>query len=584
MQDQIQEIKQKIDIVEFIAKYLPDLKKRGRHWTARCPFHQEKSPSFIVSPELQIYKCFGCGKGGDVFNFWQEFEKVDFKESLAELAKIAGVKLVSQFQNLDTETQKQQLISLNSHLANFYNYVLTTHPLGKNAREYLQDRGITSETIKKFKIGFSPQSSDQTVKYLLKQKFKTQNLIDSGTFLTGHSGLFDRFSGRLVFPLFDYRSRPLGFSGRLLPQSNQQKYAKYINSPETILYHKSQMLFGINFAKEAIKKEKFAVVVEGEFDMISPYQNGFQNFVALKGTAFTQEQLLLLKRYTESLVLGLDTDFAGNHATLKSILLAESLGFDLKVLILPANYKDPDEAIQADSQAFQKNLLSAIPVWDFVINSSVKQFGTGSNLAKKQIMTQVLPLLNSISNSIIRQDYFKKLAIELETDWQLLESEAQKINQKTSFSTPQTTSSPATFHESRQSALIKLILGAKSPQAVAKQVAEKLDLSQDIPENIILKNLTEYTSAHDFAQLLPPEILPLFQQLYLHSESQNLDSIVRAKQIQDLKNLILKDQLQQHLKKIRQLLAKSELYQDENQTAALEQDYNLTLKKLSRLN
>ncbi|PIU72997.1 DNA primase, partial [Candidatus Shapirobacteria bacterium CG06_land_8_20_14_3_00_40_12] len=349
MENQVEEIKKKLDIVEVINRLLP-LRKRGRHYVANCPFHQEKTPSFIVSPELQIYKCFGCGKAGDVFSFIQEFNRIDFREALEEMAKVAGVKLLNTFEDSREEKNKKTLLKINEEVARFYHYMLTTHQLGKEAREYLEKREIDEKMIKTFQVGFCPNDSRLITAYLKKKNFTEEDLVKTGTFGWSQYGgkkLYDRFSGRLTFPLVDFRERILGFSGRVLPGAKAEQ-AKYINSPETELYHKSQMVYGLNLAKEAIRKELSVIVVEGEFDMISPFGTGIKNIVAIKGTAFTEEQLQLLRRYTDTLILALDSDFAGNNAAIKSIEMAEKLEFEIRVVNLVGKYKDPDEAIRDD--------------------------------------------------------------------------------------------------------------------------------------------------------------------------------------------------------------------------------------------
>ncbi|MFA6361458.1 MAG: DNA primase, partial [Candidatus Shapirobacteria bacterium] len=335
MDNQVDEIKQKLNIVDVINRYVP-LKKRGRNYIACCPFHGEKTPSFTVSEELQIYKCFGCGASGDIFTFLQEFEKIDFREALVELAPLAGIVLQKSEFVSQEESKKKILISINTHVSQFYNYILTTHPLGNIALKYVLKRGITLETIKKFKIGFSPENPQILINFLAKKGFKISDLIATGTFGQSqyNSSLYDRFQGRLVFPLSDYRGQVLGFSGRILPSTTNPNMAKYINSPETEIYHKSQNLFGLHLAKDIIRTENSVIVTEGEFDMISPFQQGIENIVAIKGTAFTEDQLRLLRRFTDTIILALDSDFAGNNAARKSIELADSMEFDIKVLVL----------------------------------------------------------------------------------------------------------------------------------------------------------------------------------------------------------------------------------------------------------
>ena len=399
MDNQVDEIKQKLNIVDVINRFLP-LKKRGRNHIACCPFHGEKTPSFTVSEELQIFKCFGCGKSGDVFTFLQEYERITFPEALTELAAMAGITLKkSEFVDKQ-ESRKKVLMDLNAQVGKFYQYMLLTHPLGKNALDYVLKRGITLDTIKQFGLGFSPENSQIAVNFLTKKGYKISDLIASGTFGQSqyNSRIYDRFQGRLTFPLSDYRGRILGFSGRLLPTTKNQDSGKYINSPETEIYHKSFNLFGLHLTKDFIRQLNAVIATEGEFDMISPFQAGIKNIVAIKGTAFTEEQLQLLRRYTDTLILGLDSDFAGSNASRRSIELADSMEFDIKVLILGDKYKDPDEAVRSDIEFFKTQLNQAVSIWDFIIQSQIKINNPDTIKGKKEILNIVLPFLTKIKN------------------------------------------------------------------------------------------------------------------------------------------------------------------------------------------
>ncbi|MBU1130069.1 DNA primase, partial [Patescibacteria group bacterium] len=431
MDNQVEEIKRKLDVVNVIGQYLT-LKKRGRHFLACCPFHQEKTPSFTVSPELQIFKCFGCGKGGDIFTFLQEYEKIDFREALEILAKQAGVTLKRSAEFSQSHIQKKKLLEINNLVSHFYHYVLTKHSQGKQALNYLNKRQISLKTINTFKIGFSPQSPTSLLNFLSKKGHKTPDLIATGTFGQSYNRPYDRFRHRLVFPLINHRDQIVGFSGRILPSLDDQKLAKYINSPETDLYHKGHMFFGLNLAKKYIRKKDSAIIVEGEFDMISPFQAGIKNIIALKGTAFTPDQLRLLKRYTENLILSFDSDFAGTLAAKKSIELADSMGFNIKILDLGNKYKDPDEAILADLGFFKKQVKRSLSIWDFLIHSAVSNFGINTDKGKKQVLNFTLPFLAKIDNSVIKSDYLRKLATELGVDKDAVIQEADKLNKPNS--------------------------------------------------------------------------------------------------------------------------------------------------------
>lgn len=590
MPSQVEEIKQKIDIVELINKSLP-LKKRGRHHIACCPFHSEKTPSFTVSPELQIFKCFGCGKSGDIFTFYQEYHRLEFTEALEELAKIAGVKLVRSSGFTKAETIKKNLLAINQEVAKFYHYILTQHQLGKPVLDYLKDRGISSESIKLFQIGYSPQNSDLILNYLKKKNFPLNDLIASGTFGQSQysSRIYDRFSDRLTFPLVDYRNQILGFSGRILPFSQNQKSAKYINSPETDIYHKSQMLFGLNLSKDEIRNQNSVLVTEGEFDMIAPYQAGFKNIVALKGTAFTQDQLQLLRRYTDTLILALDSDFAGNNAAQKSIELADSFDFDIRVLTLSDKYKDPDEAIQKDLPHFKQQLKKTIPIWDFIISSSIKNFGIDSPKAKKQVLQNVLPFLVKINNSVIRSDYLRLFASEIGSDYEALLQEVKKLAQPSVNLPPplpdKYQEAPPTQVQRLQQYLLTLVIAAKKPTLLAKKLEKYLQHLHSPTQQKILSLLLTHKNyqPESFQTSLPAELQPTFQDLYLKATSQELSSELRSKEVKktvhSIQELILKQEITQLAAKI----AKIDNDSDPDLLKEVELEYNKKTADLSRL-
>ncbi|MBP9817618.1 DNA primase [Candidatus Shapirobacteria bacterium] len=597
MDSQVEEIKKKLDIVEIINRYLP-LKKRGRHHIACCPFHGEKTPSFTVSPELQIFKCFGCGKSGDVFTFVQEFNKIDFREALEDLAKIAGVTLVKSAHLTQEESHRSRLFLVNQEVAKFYHYILTSHPLGKPALDYVLKRGITLDTIKLFKIGYAPTNTSLISQYLLKKNFTIPELIDTGTFGNSHYGrgqLYDRFQDRLVFPLVDFRDRILGFSGRILPFSKNPNSAKYINSPETSIYHKSQTLFGINLVKEAIKSAKSVVVTEGEFDMISPFQSGIQNIVAIKGTAFTPDQLQLLHRYTDTLILALDSDFAGNNAARKSIALADSMDFDIKVVSLGDRFKDPDEAVKADPEFFKTQVGSPIPVWDFIIASAVKSVDINSVSGKKTVLSQVLPFITQIKNSVIRSDYLNKLALEIGSSPESVLEESKKIN-----SSPVTTKNlpgrsptlvglndPAVQHsktEKLEEYLLSLIFGSRQPALVSRKIKKNYTFTTPRFKLIFDKLLRlKKFSPKLFITKLPPELQPTFQDVFLLATNTTIESTHRRLEISKIINQLLSLLYRDQLKTLGDQIARAETVGDEALLSTLEKDYNSVLLHLSGL-
>ncbi len=588
MDNQVEDIKRKLDIVNVISRFLP-LKKRGRHFLACCPFHQEKTPSFTVSPELQIFKCFGCGQGGDVFTFVQKFEKIDFPEALEILAKLAGITLKKSPQFSAKASKNKLLIDINQHMSRFYNFLLTSHPLGKPALNYVLKRGISLATIKTFQLGFSPKNSQLLINFLKKKGYQDSQLIATGTIGRSQyqpSRLYDRFSTRLIFPLIDHRHRLVAFSGRILPGAPPNQ-AKYINSPETSLYHKSHMVYGLNLAKDHIRNQHAVIVTEGEFDMISPFQVGVKNIIAIKGTAFTQEQLRLLHRYTDTLILALDSDFAGTTAAQKSIQLADDLEFDIKVLLLGDKYKDPDEAVQADSKFFKNQLKKTLPIWDFLILSACKNNDPATIKGKKTILSITLPFLIKITNSVIKSDYLKKLAEAISSSPEAVFQEAAKYTSTTpSNSSPLLTPQPASSQtEKLQQSILILLLSAKSPLKLIKTLKKELKIITTPRYKKIISALLKTTkfSPQKFMQKLPPESQTVFQSLFVSATSIEIESNRRQFEIKKSLNLLQKFTLKNKLTSLSQQISRLESRGQHSQLKKVESRYNRILTKLSQL-
>ena len=409
--DQVEEVKQKTDIVALINEYLP-LKKAGRNYRANCPFHGEKTPSFMVSPELQIYKCFGCSESGDAFSFLEKYEGMEFYEALKFLAQRTGVKLKAIGDKQYSEREK--LYEINELAGKFYQYILAKHPAGKIARQYvLQKRGLKPETIKTFGIGFAPDIPDLLSKFLLKKKYNHYDIEKTGLVFVGRGRVFDRFRGRVTFPLYDHRGNCIGMAGRILPEYERKEVGKYINSPETPVYHKGNVLYGLNATRSEIKREKYAVVVEGEVDLISSWQAGIKNIVAIKGTALTPEQIKVLSRLTSKLVLALDSDLAGDSAARRGIEIAQSQGMEVRV-VRTGEYKDPDEFARADPEGLKKAIQTAENVWDFLIEVIFAKHDPNTGEGKAKISREIVPILASIEDKIVQSHYISLVAKKLD--------------------------------------------------------------------------------------------------------------------------------------------------------------------------
>jgi len=407
--DQVSQIKQKLDVVDVVGSYV-SLKKAGRNYRGVCPFHSEKTPSFMVSPELQIYKCFGCGAAGDIFNFVEQIEGVDFATALEQLAERAGIKL----EKTDYDPQnaiKKQIYFINDLTAKFYNYVLTKHSSGKLGLEYLKTkRKLTDQTIAEFQLGYAPDNWDSLYSFLSKKGIKDDDMLQAGVIVTKQSGsgFVDKFRGRIMFPLKSVDGKVVGFTARTV----LDREPKYLNTSETPVFHKTFFLFGLDKNKLEIKKDG-AIFVEGQMDLISAWQGGIKNVVSVSGTSLTTNQLTLLARYTNDITFCFDSDSAGINASYRAVEMAEKLNFNIKSAIIPAPYKDLDDMVMANAEEAKKHLKNAIPAYDYFIITMLKKYDKNTALGKKSIMDELVPLFSRITNQVLFDHYSKKIASEL---------------------------------------------------------------------------------------------------------------------------------------------------------------------------
>lgn len=537
-QDQIEEVKTKTDIVSIISEHV-ELKKSGRNYKGLCPFHSEKTPSFMVSPELQIFKCFGCGESGDVISFLQKSEGMDFPEALKYLADRAGVKLIQrQFKG---KGDREKLIEINALAAKFYNYILLNHKVGKPALNYLtKERGLKLETIKTFNIGFSPNVPLALKKFLIdKKKYSYRDLEKAGIVYRRGSGAIDRFKGRVIFPLLDHRGNNIGLAGRILP-STKTEAGKYINSPETEVYHKSKVLYGLNTTRKYIKKENSAVVVEGELDMVSSWQSGIKNVVAIKGTALTEDQVRLLSRFSGEFVIALDSDAAGDMATRRSISLAQDQGVEVKIARL-GKYKDPDDMARKDPAGYKKALKNAQGVWDFLVELIFSKYDETSGTGKAKISKEISPILAEIQDEIVQAHYIEKVARKLGVPREAVADQARKIKVKESGTTPEIAIPTRTKVKTRQELLEERLLALafqSDPGILSEKKTFSLfaaPLTTRIAEEYrkYSKKNKEFNPS-DFAENLPKELVQGFADMILEDVQNLIERPQVLKKEQDL--------------------------------------------------
>lgn len=540
----IDEIKSRLNIVDVIGARIP-LKKAGRNFKALCPFHNEKTPSFIVSPDRQIFHCFGCGRGGSIFDFVMAFDRLDFPEALMDLAQQAGVKLERRVFDTPQDKLKQRLYEVNHLASEFYHYLLTDHSLGEKARLYLKNRGISDKSIKTFVLGYSPNSWDGLGKYLKKKGYDEELLEQAGLVIRTQNSerndqtrarFYDRFRGRVMFTLKDHRGNVVGFSGRVLEA--QAKEAKYINTSETPVYSKSNVLYGLDVTRTNIQDANEAVLMEGEFDVISSFQAGIGNVVAIKGSALTEGHARLLRRFAERLVFALDSDVAGDAAARRGIEIAEAAGFDMRVMT-PAGGKDPDEVARTNAGLLKKALKEAIPVYDYFIASALARFDATSAFGKKKISEELLPIVAKIENPVVQGHYIKKLAGALAVTEATITEGLRKLKKltsgKTSETLPAKIQSAANRWEKLEVYVLALILQGEAAARLEelRNQIQYQDLTQRVVAQI-LEKLEKFLQDHrvfllkDFADSLPKELLSAFDEACLWDISDFIEDEERS--------------------------------------------------------
>lgn len=423
--DQKDEVKSKVDIVEVISSYVP-LKKAGRNFAGLCPFHSEKTPSFMVSPDRQVFKCFGCGVSGDVFSFLEKVEGWGFRETLEELAKRVGVKLVTSVPTARGK-EKEKLIEIHKLAAKFYSYLLTDHKVGNVARTYLEKRGIKKDIWQKYGLGYAPGGWENLRDFFVKHGFGSDDVAGSGLVIARQGrdvSYYDRFRNRLVFPLKDDKGVVLGFSGRVIGQETNNE-PKYVNSPETLIFNKGSLLFGMDIAKSAIRQKDEAILVEGEFDALSLFQAGYENVVASKGTALTEKQVVILSRICSNVALCFDADLAGDAAARRGIELLDASGINVRVVGLN-EFKDPDEFAQKDPKGLVDALKNAQNVYEFFLKSATSRYNPKSVDGKRKIGQEIIPVVAKITDDIVRAHFIDRISKELDLDSSLVASAVEK--------------------------------------------------------------------------------------------------------------------------------------------------------------
>lgn len=406
-EDVIEEVRTRNDIVDVISQYV-NLKKKGANYFGLCPFHNEKSPSFSVSPGKQMYYCFGCGAGGNVITFVMEYENYSFVEAVKMLADRAGITLPEVEYSREAKAQadlKNTLLEINRLAANYFYYQLK-QPQGKNGYDYLRRRMLSDDTIKRFGLGFSNKTPGDLYQYMKSKGYSDNILKETGLFFIEERGAHDKFWNRVMFPILDVNNRVIGFGGRVMGDGEP----KYLNSPETKLFDKSRNLYGLNYARTS--REKYMLICEGYMDVIALHQAGFTNAVASLGTAFTSQHAVLLKRYTDQVILTYDSDGAGIKAALRAIPILKDVGMSVKVLNMKP-YKDPDEFIKnLGQEEFQKRIDSAVNSFMFEISVIRSGYNMQDPESKTAFYNAAAKKLLEFPEKLERDNYTEAVARE----------------------------------------------------------------------------------------------------------------------------------------------------------------------------
>ncbi|MDQ3754580.1 MAG: DNA primase [Acidobacteriota bacterium] len=508
----IDDLRRQADIVRVINDYV-SLKKKGANWMACCPFHQEKTPSFSVNPAKDIFFCFGCQKGGSVFNFVMEMERVSFPEAIRIVAEKANVALPQMEEDKRFESRRKEadeVIELNGWALEWWERQLDEgHPEAKAAREYVEGRGISDETRRKFRLGYAPDSWDALGACLKKKGASASQIERSGLVVKKDAGgFYDRFRGRVMFPVLDAQGRPVAFGGRVMETGEP----KYLNSPETACYTKGRHLYGLHQTREEIRKKKFAILVEGYLDLIVPYQFGVRNMVASLGTALTPEQAKLLGRFARRVVVNYDGDKAGVKAAQRAIETLLTEDFEIKVLVLPDN-ADPDEFIRAHGiEAYHERRGAALSYIQFVLDQALRERNLHRPADKAAAVEEALPFVRAVRNPVQKREYFDMTMSALRIEEPSLRQELWRSVRQ---------NAPLRDDKGGTEVQQKIVRAGSAPPTVAEQRLLELLVHDAELREIVLPHVEE----GDYAELATARVFQALKELQAVGADVDFDSL-----------------------------------------------------------
>lgn len=429
----IDELKQNVNLVDLVSDYI-ELKKTGNRYKGLCPFHSEKTPSFFVNPDNNFYHCFGCGAGGDSINFVMEIENLTFVEAVKMLAERSGMEVPDMSSHeRQLYQEREKLFSLNKLAARFYNYLLTETEMGKPALSYLKNRGFDENDIDKFWLGYSPDEWRVLLNFLEKKGFSLNLIKKAGLISEGkNNSYYDKFRNRVMFPIFNNRSEVIAFGGRIL--DNESDYGpKYLNSPETQIFSKKKNLYGLHLAKDSLREKNSCIIMEGYTDVIQAHKKGFENSIASLGTAFTEDQAKLIKRYAENAYIAYDADTAGNQATLRGLDILSRNGINVKVIDLEEG-SDPDQLLKNEgAESFAEFIEEAENLIDFKINMIIKDKDLNEPGVRLKVLKSIVKLLAEVNDDLKREVYLERAAEKTDFKEKVLTEEVEKELKKNKY-------------------------------------------------------------------------------------------------------------------------------------------------------
>ena len=575
----LNDILTRVNIVEVISEYIP-LKRTGRNFKACCPFHQEKTASFVVSLDKQIYHCFGCGAGGNVFSFLMQYERLEFPEAVEILAKKAGVALELKTASAHKSSEaNSQLRKINELAVDFYSRNLHSL-LGTNAREYLIKRGIRQETAKQFCLGFSRDSWDSLCAHLRSNDFSLSLIEKAGLVIPNDAGgYYDRFRNRIIFPIFDIKSSCIGFGARVTDES----LPKYINSPETPVYRKGHNLYGLNLAKDAVREFDFVVVVEGYLDCIVPYQHGMHNIVASLGTALTPDQARLIKRYTHNVVMVYDGDLAGELATLRSLEIFIEEEMSVRVAPLPVGY-DPDTYVRKFGlDSLNKLVKEADNLFDYQLKVLKRKYDFKDSEGKAKIASVMLATIKKLKDAILRDEYIRKLSDKLDVDESFVRDVYNNLKAESAFGDIVTQSfSKLAKTNPTEKLLMKLMLEETELVAQIKDRVDPTDFQDKMISRIVKTMFELSTQGKSCSTQNLVNYLGQVDLTHIVCESTfmpEVSGIEKEKVIDDCIMRLKKNKEQLNRKRLQEAIKLAETDGNEEELNKLKKEFNLLIKQ-----